>query len=84
MKLKSQNNFKFNIVSIIWLNLIVNFLNLGLINLSATAQTNFSNSLENPLEDPLIPPPNIERDLSPFEIRRIEEEIVKINQQSTT
>ncbi len=84
MKLKSQNNFKFNIVSIIWFNLIVNIFNLGLINLSATAQSNPSNSLETPLEDPLIPPPNIQRDLSAFEIRRIEQEIVRINQQATT
>ncbi|MDJ0650134.1 MAG: tetratricopeptide repeat protein [Xenococcaceae cyanobacterium MO_188.B19] len=55
-----------------------------MINLSATAQSNPSNSLETPLEDPLIPPPNIQRDLSAFEIRRIEQEIVRINQQATT
>ena len=72
------------IISIIWVNLIVNIFNLGVTNLLATAQTSPGNSLETPLEDPLIPPPNIQRDLSAFEIRRIEQEIVKINQQATT
>ena len=72
------------IISIIGVNLIVNIFNLGVTNLLATAQASPGNSLETPLEDPLIPPPNIQRDLSAFEIRRIEQEIVKINQQATT
>ena len=84
MKSQSHNNFKFNIISLICLNLIVNILNLGVINLSATPQTPTTNSLETPLEDPLIPPSNIQRDLSALEIKRIKREIAKINRQATT
>ncbi len=85
MKPDSNKNLRLNIFTIILLNLIVNIVNFGLsINLLATAQSNTTNALEIPAHDPLLPPPNIERDLSPLEIRRIRREITNINQQATT
>ena len=83
MKPDCNNSFKLNLFTIIGLNLIVNIVDLGSIQLLATAQTNNTNSLEIPLDDPLLPSPKINRDLSPLEIRRIKQEVTKINQEAT-
>jgi tetratricopeptide (TPR) repeat protein len=55
---------------------------LAWVQLLATAQTKTSNSLETPLNDPLLPPPNIQRDLSVLELKRIKQEITNLNQQA--
>ena len=83
MKPDCNNSFKLNLFTIIGLNLIVNIVDLGSIQLLATAQTNNTNSLEIPLDDPLLPSPKINRDLSPLEIRRVKQEVTKINQEAT-
>lgn len=83
MKPDCNNSFKLNLFTIIGLNLIVNIVDLGSIQLLATAQTKNTNSLEIPLDDPLLPSPKINRDLSPLEIRRVKQEVTKINQEAT-
>lgn len=82
MKSNHNNNFQLNIFTVIGLNLILTVFTLGSIQFLTTAQNNTNNSLEIPFTDPLIP--TTDRNLSPLETKRIEREIIKINQQATT
>lgn len=83
MKKKYNNIFKIDIWATIFLNIIVNIIFINSIYSLASAESRTHNSLEKPLVDPLIPSTNVQRDLSPLERRRIEQEITKINQKAS-
>ncbi len=83
MKKKYSNIFKIDIWATIFLNIIVNIIFINSIDSLASAESITHNSLEKPLVDPLIPYTNLQRDLSPLEKRKIEQEITKINQQAS-